>query len=388
MHKTVNVVSAVMHAAFPRTWFVAIAALILAVPLAKADDSNLRSKPQIVPSRVQSVPKGATPPSAPFISPQQRGRLIDALRLLEPVNIHPTTDLRECGTHGGVLGGAILCQSLLPKGELILVWDWNGSENIDGYHIYKWSAPNSETLVGTQSLGKGFTMFAVPPPPGGYGSACYDVAAFMGGKESAIGIGPCSGRSLSLVQTASLPLTRSAGVTTHYKGATGAFSMPGYSDTGDGAIEVGHELVALTYLDGDMVDNTYYRTAMLFDVSGLVGKTIRSAHLKLSVDSTSKNGVTNTDSCIRRISQPPGLWTANKDLIWQSQPLAQFDEFAGPDMAYDVTSIVKSWAAGAPNNGLVLEDNAEVRVSRGVFVNDTCTTLFVSENTRLEVEYQ
>jgi hypothetical protein len=392
MRKTMNVVSALMRAAFTRTCFVLIAAFVFSASLAKADDYNWRAAKQRTQAGVQQAPRAAAPQSAPFISPQQRGRLINALRIAAPANMHPTTDLQECGTHGGLLGGPILCQSLLPKGELALVWDWNGQGDIDGYRIYRTDNGN-RVAVGTQAPGKQVTLFVVPPPSDGYNGKCYAVTAYQGGKESDLSNNACAGGG-NVVQTVTLTPQHLRGVqksVIHFTGFSGAVGGgdPGANISNPGFV-VGYFYDTEKAPAGDTAWNYISRTGLYFDVGGVAGKSIRAARLNLTVGTTALRGhrwgagpqLDHTTSCVGRIGLGVSYWWNYSDWI-DAAIVVQPGVATGPDVSYDVTQLVRDWANGSPNYGMVLlgdEENLDAFTERG------CETTYLNNST-LYIEF-
>lgn len=302
----------------------------------------------------------------------------------KPVQLHSTLDLQECGKHGGV-GGGVACQALLAKGQLVLVWDWSGSEKIDGYRVYRTDGGKHEA-VGVQQSGKDITMYVVPPA-GGYDGKCFSVVAFAGAKESLVSNAYCTSGGATL-QSISLSAaqTRVAAREKHQQ-PQGLFKHTPLDedDKAPKGIHVGYQFFTQKDTVKDGWWNGWDETALLYDLAGVAGKKIWSAKLHLTVTVAAIGTVTDArdhlTSCATRIGYGRDRWWQHNDWVDSAVTLTP-GEITGPDVSIDVTAMVKAWAGGQPNFGLVLMGDD----LPGGFVDKQCETIFAYEP-KLEIQY-
>ena len=148
----------------------------------------------------------------------------------------------------------------------------------------------------------------------------------------------------------------------------------------------GYEYTTYHDFQGDCNDDSASRGAVYFDVSSLRGKTIVSAGLNLTVDSSTVGTDYHTDhftSCAARLGTGQASWWNYTDWI-DGGVVLQPGESQGPNVAYNVTQIVQSWASGTPNFGIVLFGAEE---NFNAFTEKSCMTTYVSGSVGLEVKF-
>lgn len=368
--------------------------LVLGVVAAFATTSLVAAQP--ASQRVRERPVEARPPvhgPASRAEPNRAAQMPDFSKPFAPTGLTSTTDVQVCTQHGG-FGAGLACKALLPQGRLVLVWSYaNGPVPAAGFHVYRVDG-GTPTRVDAQTITPDLKIFIVDPPPGGYAGACYAVSAYAsGGQESALTPGFCS-NATGQVQTAELsPIQARSIARRHLKNEGVApsdmtddlFSTPGNT-------EVGYHYGTSKSTLGDSSQNLIYRSGLLFDLSSLTGMTIRSAHLKMTVDTayldpSFDHWDTPSDhrtSCVAKIGVGLARWWNYGDWIEDSIVL-QPGEYNGPDISIDVTPIVQGWRSGQPNFGLVLQGEDE---NLNAFTEESCITAYVPSSIKLVVEYQ
>lgn len=298
-----------------------------------------------------------------------------------PANLHPTVDIQECSKHGGI-GGGLACKALLPQGQVALVWDWSGTQAIDGYRIYR--VDNGQhAVIGTQTAGKDVTVFITTPQNSAVGQ-CFIAQAYMGATESKATNTACIGGN-NVVQTISLSPQQARG--THYTKAGGTgVGETSFNGTGPSSYVVGYQYSTNKAAGGDSFIDTYSREGLFFDLSALMHKHIRSAHLKLTVSTSTIGNGTSTDhrtSCAARIGFGTDYWWKFTDWIEAAISL-QPGEVNGPEVSYDVTPMVVNWTQGGSSNyGMVLVGSEE---NSSAFTEKACLTQY-EQHATLEIEY-
>jgi hypothetical protein len=370
------------HAAFPTT-----------AP-ATAPKTTL---PSMTPA--QNVPRPA-PGSAVMHGTHRR------LVLAPPTGLTETSDYATCTAHGG-LGAGLACKASLPKGGMALVWSY-ASTKISGFHVYQvqiGSGPGgvTRTLAGSQDNGAGATIFILDgAPPGGYfqdlsgAIRCYSVTAYSGDTESDyLAGGAYCGTNHLPMQTVSLkPYWRSAGLQNIAKQPETSYNpgrqLVGYNYSTDKADGLGAD----SYTDDAL------RTGLMFDLGGLRAAHIVSARLRMEVNRTwngsflyareAVSGVAtdHSTSCIAKIFQAKTRWwkpEAGNDWIDEGAMVQMPGGADGPDVTFDLTKLVRSWASEeVENRGLVLEGAEE---NLKAFTEAGCMTEYVPDSTVLEVTY-
>ncbi len=354
------------------------ALLVLACPAAHAEHWRVKR------DRVE------TTRSSPDVPLDLRRRMPRFELLPAPRNTHTTNNLQECGSHGGAFAGGIACQALLPKGQVALVWDRNGSAAVDGYRIYRVDN-GRHNLAGTQNQGSQITLYIIPPPSDGYSGKCYAVAAYSGSRESSVSNAACVGGG-SMVQTASFSPQHIRSIkhaVSHETGSTSVGGRPAdYFNRQN--FNVGYFYGTDKGALGDFARDTVSRAALYFDLSTLAGKHIRSARLTLRVDTTAIDAVDTTrsrddheTSCVARIGFGTSYWWNYDDWIEAAVAVSPGPQ-QGPDVSYNVTPLVAAWAQGRPNYGMVLLGEEE---NLDAFTEKACQTEYVFGRFALNVEY-
>lgn len=135
-----------------------------------------------------------------------------------------------------------------------------------------------------------------------------------------------------------------------------------------------------------------YRGYILFDVSGLAGKSIDSATLTVYMWNTDESVTSNTTWSINKVTSS---WVEST-LTWNLQPT--FDSspaatltFTGNTIGnrvFDITALVQAWCnGGVTNNGIVIKQNDE---SSAVLAGEVYTsdyTTDTSKRPKLDITY-
>jgi hypothetical protein len=366
-----------------------VAALSGAVALAQPAGQRAR------PGRAE-IPQGRPPVSSTFDNSARR--VPDPSTPSAPIGLGSTTDPTICTQHGG-FGAGLACKALLPQGRLVLVWDYrSGVTPAAGFHVYRVDG-GARQRVDNLAITPDLTVFIVDPPPAeGYAGACYAVSAYGGGRESDLSPAFCAGGG-STVQTVTLSPTqwRSTG-RGHHKDSHLGNEEFSYNTQPDGLAEAGFVYGTNKTAFGDVSDNVIYRLGILFDVNALANRRIQSAQLKMRVDNAwtqewpwpdSKTGPTrgppndHSTSCIAQIGVGRAYWWNYQD--WLDASVVSRNEYVGPNISIDVTSIVKGWASGEDNFGFVLMGEEE---NLNAFTEEACLTSYLGNQISLEVQYQ
>lgn len=320
-----------------------------------------------------------------------------------PTNFLIMNDPKACPAHGGI-GGGLACQALLPKGGLALIWQY-GPVHIDGFRAYivpnprrspsagqgRMGLAGPNTPVSTQTArltdGSVATLIVLDPRPGGYEGACLTVTAFAGASESPMTPPYCIGSNATARTVSLAPTHELTSIDELFFDPSAGGPAPG-SDHHDydldpfkygAVVRVGHYRRQITS-DGT-INAGVQRGALVYDVAALRGSTIYKAVLHLTRDSAAGS------TCITEIDAGPAAWwTTPRTYLPRVNALMTTDSFAGKTFDIDVTPIVSGWAAGQPNNGLVLiGDDWRNVVFQLEAIPDTCVTSLLSVT--LEVTY-
>jgi hypothetical protein len=136
----------------------------------------------------------------------------------------------------------------------------------------------------------------------------------------------------------------------------------------------------------DIWESIYYRTGVLYDVSSLQNRSITSAYIKMRVDESQTTGgaLDHNTSCAAVMGIGIDYWWTYSGWIAGAASLTESAK-QGPDVTYDVTSIVRGWANYAqPNFGFVLMGDTE----NDTFLSNTpaCATRY-DNNIQLVVNW-
>ncbi|MFI4974335.1 MAG: hypothetical protein ACHP84_07355 [Caulobacterales bacterium] len=348
--------------------------------------------------------------AAPYPSMVTRGPPITAppLPVPAPTNFLIMNDPKACPAHGGFAGG-LACQALLPKGGLALVWQY-GANHIDGFRAYtvpnpraaspapqnRWAAatithlgPNAPIATQTARMADGSvaTLIVLDPRAGGYENVCFTVTAYAGETESPMSRPFCVG-SNATAKTVSLAPVHSLTSTDELffdpsKGGPAPCCDNHNADPDPfryGAVLfVGHYRNKIT--TGPTINAGVHRGGLLYDVGALRGSKIYKAVLRFTREEAGGS------SCITEIDTGPSAWwTAPNNYLPRAARLMSTDSYAGRTFDIDVTPIVSNWAAGQPNNGLVLIGDTWPNVVYQLEnIGDNCVTSLT--NVTLEVTY-
>ncbi len=317
-------------------------------------------------------------PSAPH--PVQGGLKIP---LPPPSDLTSTTQEPVCSQHGG-FGGGLACKALLPSGDLALIWGWNGKVPITGFKVYQ-VVGATRTYVGAQANGASATLYIATPPAGGFQGLCYVATAYDATQESRPSAEFCVGAA-STVRTLTLSPTQLRSVTqTATLAGGGCTSSPGEVSNCQSTVVIDGVANGAAPVVG-MGSTGPTHMGVLFDLTPVMYKTVRSARLNLYVqissigpDANGQGATTNHfTSCIQQIGIGQDAWWTFTDSIDSLLVLDNVDE-DGPSVSYDVTSIVNGWTQGPGQNfGFVLMGDRPV---------PSCATAFAPNSVQLVVEY-
>jgi hypothetical protein len=337
-----------------------------------------------------------------------------------PSGLTSTTDLQVCTQHGG-FGGGLACKALLPTGALALVWNWSGGSNIGGFHVARVDG-GLRDLVGTQPHNQSdpsvFTLYIVDAiPSDGFAGKCYAVSAYgaiyappisLSG-ESALSPEYCvSGNSVVHTSVFTQPQWFSVSKTTNVSTYTTEYQESPFLVSDSSTTTLINNGLVQNHgpAVGNLFSSALARTVVLFDVSSLANRQIRSARLRLTVDVTDVSVASGNSATNHYASCTDKLGTA-MDSGWQgyhdwvdasivSSSIAQ----QGPDVAFDVTSIVNGWTHCQENYGFVLFGQADTNAAEtspqdpdwtGItddFAPSACLTVYRPDSIELEVQYQ
>ncbi|PZR63426.1 MAG: hypothetical protein DLM53_01180 [Candidatus Eremiobacter antarcticus] len=287
-----------------------------------------------------------------------------------PINLMSTLDQQQCNNHGGFAGG-LACKAGLPNGMLALVWNYCKGCHADGFHLYRVDG-GQHTPVSIPANGTSVTLALLDVPAGGFSGKCYVVTAYSGQAESGTSDAYCIGGGTVIATATFAPQhVRSSGKNANYDGIGSA------STTQESLrrLKVGyyHSVTPVGALHNPAWDNWLWRGAAYFDVSSLKNKKIYSALLHLRVQTSyiyqrqgtshtfdEKNVISDdhTTSCAAKIGTATSYWWTYSTWIAYSI-VSSHGQYVGPDVAMDVTGIVRTWVGGAPNYGLVLAGETE-----------------------------
>lgn len=265
----------------------------------------------------------------------------------------------ECAAHIGLVG-ALLCPDMVKSGNLLLVWSWDPQgHDIDGFHVYRVDG-QSRHLVDTVRTKGDLTLSDVPRSGAGYGNACYAVAAFSGSRESALAAPYCTdGRSAAITTRLKAEHVRGSHLLLNVTGIPTEWRAVGYS----------YSAVVNTF--GDRTYNAISRMGIAFDVSGLRGRRLVSATLRMAIDLPTNGG--DNHSCATNVGDGANFWWLNGDWIDGRFGTEIVPTDTGPVVVADVTALVAPWLRGEPNYGFVVK-NADENLR--AFVTKKCMTIY------------
>lgn len=307
-----------------------------------------------------------------------------------PTNLTATNDVQTCSAHGGFAAG-LVCKALLPKGTLVLIWNYPANIKVSGFRI-RMIVPyvSADTMVNAP----GVTLYAVDPPPtGGAAMACYSVSAVIGARESPSSPVYC-GNQAPLIQSLTLkPYMRSNLAVNVTK-----MDMQ-YQNMANILVGYAYQANKMNLAENDYYLNEIARLGLLFDTSPLAGRRIYSARLKAEVYRTWRGSILlgsgvvgdtpaadHETSCVAKVFEgaPRDRWWKNSDWIEAGALVTAPGLIAGPDISIDVTRVVQGWASGRDNMGLVMQGEEE---NFTAFTDGGCMTEYFADSVVLEVLY-
>jgi len=287
-----------------------------------------------------------------------------------PTGLINTTDPAQCGAHGGWAG--LICPGALHDHWLVLIFNWQGDANysaVDGFRTYE--VDNGKHVkVNESSAGGQGTMSFVKPPAGGFDGKCYALTSYAGGIESQDSKPFCIGSGSTGTKLLTLQQSRWAWRYQDYIHNLGGGYGLRCNDLCLGWIHYRSSGIVFDH------ENTYWRSAVLFDPARINGLKVFSAHLLLRV-------VGGSAGCFGALGTANSDWWDNSNMIdadFQSGIPGELDS-TGAD--FDVTDIVKQWAQGAPNFGFAFSGKDE---DQGADDNARCMLDFAT-NPALQIEH-
>ena len=310
-----------------------------------------------------------------------------------PTSFTNTTDPSACAAHVNLL----FCNASLQAGDLALIWNWSDPSypSLDGYRVFRVDGGRHQKVV-ESSVGKDITGTFLHTPPT---SACFVVAAYVGTTQGSDSRPYCFGGAAFVATTAYIPnhIKIAYNINGNSTGFGGALlqvagGSPFSSDNGVHAFanqfgEVGWWHFTNKDWLGDSFTNGYARSGVAYDLSSLSGKHVYKAVMRMHMYGANTKGNLDTGNfteCAAWILPGIAPWWNDGNMIEdQFASALSIGNAAGPPVAIDVTSIVQSWQAGAPNYGFVLQGNDE---NLGVFYDGQCVSFF-DPNPILEITH-
>ncbi len=338
------------------------------------------------------LPSSARPAGGSAVLNPHGAQVMALYNLPAPTGLANTVDNTVCSAHGG-LGAGLACKASVPAGGLALVWNYPAGKKITGFHVYDINLGGA-TLVGTQALGAGTTIFILDKPPAGsdFSQHCYGVTAYNGRVDSDYSNVFCGSGAQQLQTTSLKPdAWRSSGL--HNVTRQQEFSYDPQ------APRVGYNYA--TYKGSSAIHDQYtndaLRTGLMFDLSSLRGAHIVSATLRMEVDRTwsglyvypsSANGTDmpsdHETSCTAKYFLGRDRWVKNGDWIETGDEITETGVGDGPDIRLDLTRTVRAWLGGKENRGLVMVGEEE---NMTAFTEKGCVTQYFPDSFDLDVVY-
>lgn len=306
--------------------------------------------------------------------------------------IRLTKNPADCTSHVGDVASGLFaplaCKAAMDQGNVVLVWDWTAITDcpparicpaIDGFHIYamhetrsmaRMGGASGPSLVDTQA-----TDITLSTPRSG---SCFAVTAFSGKDESPLSNIVCSAPVAAVTeQHASFSSVHVRSGFECKGNNPNASGLPGCHDSGpyggchDDAcskLTVGYLYAESSEALGDLFDNWFYRSGVLFDLRSIRGRNITRATLRMRIVGSQGN-----PSCINKIGDGyRDWWNEPGDGVIDENTSDPIDgTLSGNDVQFDVTRIVRNWAQGRTNYGFVLGNLDE---NLRAFTNKRCLT--------------
>jgi hypothetical protein len=279
-----------------------------------------------------------------------------------PTHLASTTNPPTCTQHGG-LGGGLACDALLGQGQLALIWNFKPNQDaVTGFHVYRVDG-GGHSLVATQPDGPTVTVaFLGTPPAGGFQSACYSVAAYNSGGDGGVSAPFCPGAQSTLCQMLSpstgmsMILCPQAMMTWAPPGST-VRSVLSVGGTASEATSQG-----LLIFDVPVFDSN--RTQL---VSARLQMRVARSDVGSQADGSDAQR-DSTTSCVAYIFEDTNVWWDPTRNVAPAPASGPFNtatgpsapgpvniQQPGPNVSFDVTSIVTDWfGTGIFNFGFVL----------------------------------
>ena len=338
-----------MHRPLVVAAFVQIASLAGAAPADAAQSSIVAQFP--APNRHIPLPGGLDRPPA-------------------PTALGTTTDAKACGAHNVF---PLLCRTLVESGGALLTFAWNGNgryPHVDGYRAYR-SVGTKLTLLNAPKTDETATAIFLDKSQSGPGT-CVVVTAYKGSVESAPTPALCLGSGAVAHRDVLTPLT------------VRNVALNNVSDS------IAHWARALSGTTNTPISNLFavgletsshgferWATGLSYDFSPYANRKILRATLSMSVDTTENTG-SHTQSCLENVGTGTARWWEYPGGIEYVKGVDAARQ--GPDIAIEVTSIVRGWQNGGSNFGFVLLP-PETAPYYG------CLTFYRRDSLRFEVVY-
>jgi hypothetical protein len=313
-------------------------------------------------------PLAPLPGSGTGLGSNGRGGRALAVR---PADLHPTSDVTECQTHGG----NFFCAALKGGAPNLLVLVWSGTASAQAYTLYRTDAgrhlavaTGSQPVNGSVPTAQGVENVV----PG----SCYAVSMVRpGAGESELSDPYCVGNNVPAKEVVvTLPALRYRSVVISQSQGRSDGSRTDHPQ----AVLVGYTHIAEAGgVFGDSARSSFARAGLFFDVGFLANHHVSFANLKMRVDYSNLSFVHNSpppyrDSvtqCAARAGVGTSPWWNGPPDMGVGEPsvaIGRQQRAAG----YDVSDIARAWAAGAPNYGIVLvgsDENLEAFTETGCY---------------------
>ena len=368
---------------------------------------KIPGQPDVYSNKANFSVTCGTPGAQPSPSPTSRSRVIRSLAFITPPVLSMTHDPSDCARHvssAEAIFVGMSCKGALDKGEIILIWDWTQQnpcptamcKNPAGYHVYQVNPSTrmarSGGVTGQRLVDTSGSDVTLSTPASG---KCYAVTGFNGPDESALSNTVCAGTVAagSALQRSFLKPVhfRVAKVEKEHNSVGLKAAMIGEANFSNDLV-VGYEYLAFTEALGDEYRNTFWRSALQFDLTPFHGHTISQALLHLQIDQSYYQTVDgpqtqdNGRSCIVEIGTGAYEWWSQSEgvpIVGDFSDAINTGSQRGPSLAYDVTALAQAWSEGATNRGVVLRNTDE---NLNAFTNADCLTAY-SSNVLLEVDH-
>ena len=339
----------------------------------------------------------AAPVSSRIVGSQVAGlsRAISVAPPPAPQNLRQPGGMQDCRDHAGAAGGLVCATVYGPSGQgLALIWDAY-SEKVDGFKLYTIRGTRKAISPQINANGNGSTFGYVGGSSSSFSGQCFVVTAYSGTNESADSKPFCVNGSVGGT-SATLTADHVNSYEASKGGNTGALGpvLDGLLDPAgifkslltpnshgfvSGAVVVGYEHRTSKSALGDGYYNMFARGATHFDTTSIKGHYVSSATLTLSVDyaytGTGNTPQSTQNSCTISVAPSTEVWWSETGSLAKTDPSASVTVAADQTVTIDLTRLARTWANGAPNDGLVFTGGDE---NLNAFTESSCLSKYLT----------